>query len=139
MKFYAQDGTQGRQRSPVSITGSVSEDNVKDPKALAKLVRDLQSSVRALQVAQKPDYTEFAVTLAVGKDLSLNHAYGSPVRWYVVDWADSKASATPVALLLRRQQSKCTPDLLYLANGTTVTGVAVIRVEPCQNAITYDV
>lgn len=139
MKFYNQDGTLGRMRSPVSVAGSVSEDNVKDPQALAKLIRDLQSSVRSLQAAQKPDYTEFAVNLVVAQDIRLNHGYGCPVRWYVVDWADATTDATAVGPQLRRLQANCTPDSLYLTNGTTVIGTVVIRVEPCQNAITYDV
>src|SRR5688572_16992309 len=91
MKFVDKNGTLAKARRFVSGLRSVSEDLL-DPTKLAELFRDAFGKLAALEAKIGPEATEFEKAVSNGgATVTLQHGFGCPVRWSVVDWKGAAA------------------------------------------------
>ena len=93
MRFVNVRGILQKARRYVSYGGSVQEDEVKDPRKLAEVIRHLQKRVADVEVRTPPEGLEFEVDLgADGEQVRLAHNLKGPVRYYVTHWKQSELS-----------------------------------------------
>lgn len=128
MRFVNAAGLICKSRRFVSGGGSVQDEEVKDPKKLAELIRQMQKRITELETLTPPEPIEFEVDVGYGGVVTeLYHNFGSPVRWFVVGWSPIGGYGWPVdgPRLVRSHAS--TSNLLVLKSYTP--GKAIIRVE----------
>lgn len=135
MRFVGIAGTIAKVRRFVSGSASVQDEDVKDEKKLAEILRHTLLRVTELEARLPPEGVEFEVAVGnLGSTTSLFHNLGQPVRWWVTCWTRPvEQGAYPVT----------GPDLIQDASSDTTTlvlqsytaGRAVIRIEPSVGAM----
>jgi hypothetical protein len=138
MRFIDRLGNVSRARRSVSGTASVQDEEVKSHVKLAEVLRGLLRRITELEAKTPKEATEFEVDLVSAGDIvTLSHKYGVPVRYYVVTWTrlSNPASAFPANPPNFVMQS--TSDINNLVLKGTVSGRAIIRVEPAQSGIGF--
>lgn len=107
-----------RQAEPDEV---VSEEDVKDAPKLSRLLMRLLKDVAGLRRRFAPrsvDYEDLRV-LSTTTTLRLPHGFGARVRWWLVDWAPTSASANYVPLLA----ASATTDLNTLVLTNITVGI----------------
>lgn len=127
MRFFDINGVLAKARRFVSISSSVSESDVTDPKKLAELLKNLVSQVGKLENKSTPEAVEYELDVSNGgTKVRIRHGFNSPVRFYVTHWSNSSGAPSLV------WDTTSTPDLLVLKS--YVSGRAIVRIEPVQAA-----
>lgn len=132
MRFIGKDGTPGRVRR--STRDGLSFDDVANPEALTRVIRELVQKVADLEAASPREGTEFEVEVAGAADVvRLPHGYDGNVRWIVVDWAPVVGPPATVPAnvpnFYRDHVNSTSNELVLLSYEA---GKAVIRVEPSE-------
>ncbi len=91
MKFVDINGTIQRARRYLSRQHSVSEDDVKDGRKLADILREIGLRSQETEARIPPEPMEFEVDLEVGEQVLLQHNFNAPVRWYVTQYQTSES------------------------------------------------
>lgn len=112
--------TKSTRRQSASAAGIVGDNPT--PQQLATELRRLASRVQELEAAKAPFWIEFEVSCPAAGTVTIEHGFGCPVRFYVVNWR--AAAANPPVL---RENSASTTKTLVLNSQNA--GRAVIRVE----------
>ncbi len=130
MRFIGITGVIAKVKNAVSSAASVSEDDVKQSKKLAEILRQTLLRVSALEARMPPDGTEFEVEVSTaGATVTLQHKYSQPVRWWVTVWTRPvSGGAYPTIDPVLVQDASSDANTLVLRS--YVAGRAVIRVEP---------
>lgn len=97
----------------------VTEEDVKDPPRMVRLLMRILRDIATLKRRWAPRRIDFEGIVANGTH-RLEHGFGGPVRWWVVEW-DGAAAAHFY------KDTSSTNDTLALVS--TVAGNAIIRVE----------
>ncbi len=129
MRFVDVNGVLRRARRYVSGSGSVQDEEVKNPQKLAEIIRQMQKRISEIESVTPPEPIEFEVTLGYGGAVtSLLHNLNGPVRWYVTEWTHASGLAHPVEPPILVRSTLTTNRILALKS--YVPGRAVIRIEP---------
>jgi hypothetical protein len=108
------------RRRAGSVDDQITEEGVGDPRKLSHVITRLLATVRGLERIQRKPFQDFAITPAGSGTISVNHRFGSDVRWYLVDWTGAAAPNL-------RRSSSTTADVLVLDSGAA--GAGILRVE----------
>ncbi len=121
----AADGTVTRLDGRADAEEIITDDDVKEPAKLTRLLSRILSNVAALKRVSAPRRLDFedVVVSTAGASVPLQHNLNGRVRWSVVDWE----CATNVAPILRKDATNTTASTLVLLS--YVAGTATIRVE----------
>lgn len=130
MRFVGITGLLAKVKRFVNRNASVQDEDVKDEKKLAEILRTTLLRVSELESRLPPDGIEFEVAVSTaGAVVSLFHNLGQPVRWWVTCWTrpvEQGAYPTTAPILVQDAAS----DTNTLVLKSYVAGRAVIRVEP---------
>jgi hypothetical protein len=102
----------------------VTEEQVQDPKQLARLVQDHRKAVAALKRRWQPIFVEHEDVSVDGTGTTkyrFPHKLGKRVRWWPVDWADATAGPRLV------KDDDTDEDTLVLVSYTA--GTLTLRIE----------
>ena len=120
---YAIDGRRGKVDV---IRKPVTEDQVSDPKTLAKIMSDMRDDIAAARRAADGSWAEFEdiVVGTSGAAVSLAHGMGGRVRWWVVDCNDNGILN---GISIKKDPNASTDSVLVLKSYVALT--VTIRVE----------
>ena len=111
---------QSTRRQSSSSSGIVGDEPT--PQQLANEIRRLATRVQELEASKPTFWIEYEVSCPAAGTVTIEHGFGCPVRFYVVNWRAS--AANPPVL---RENSASTTRTLVLNSQNA--GRAVIRVE----------
>jgi hypothetical protein len=136
MRFFDVNGVLQKARRFVSGNGNVFDDDVKDQRKLAELLRSAFKRLTDIESTVGPEPTEFAVNVpSGGLIVELAHNMNGPVRFFTTYWLHQDNSTSPIygpALVV-----DSTSDDNTLRLRSYVAGRAVIRVEQAQSGLDY--
>ncbi len=121
----SRDGTVTRLDGRADAEEVITEDDVKEPAKVTRLLSRILSNIAALKRVSAPsrfDFEDVAVSTS-GASVTLQHNINGRVRWWVVDWE----CVTNAAPILRKDATNTTASTLVLLS--YVAGTATIRVE----------
>lgn len=135
MKFVGITGLIARAKRFASGASSIQDEDVKDEKKLAEILRATLRRLSELEAKSAPEGVEFEVALVGAAGLvSLAHNLGGPVRWWVTVWTRPvDGGAYPPAAPILVQDASSDKDTLVLQSSTV--GRAIIRIELASGVI----
>lgn len=130
MKFIGINGLYAKAKRFLSASASVLDEDVKDEKKLAEILRMLGRRITELEAKSGPEGIEFEIaTVGSAGLISLLHNLNGPVRWWVTCWTRPVSQgAYPTTAPILVQDASSTSNVLVLRSSTV--GRAVVRVEP---------
>lgn len=135
MKFIGIDGVYAKAKRFLGSSVSVLDEDVKDAKKLAEIIRVLGRRITELESRLGPEGIDFEVaTVGSAGLISLNHNMNGPVRWWVSCWTRPKSQgAYPTTAPILVQDATSDSNTLVLRSSTV--GRAVVRIEPASGTM----
>ncbi len=138
MRFVGITGLFAKAKRFASGAASVQDEDVKDVKKLAEILRSTLRRLSELEAKSPPEAMEFEVATGgiAGAPVSftINHNLGGPVRWWVTTWTRPvSGGAYPGTNFILVQDASSDANNLVLKSSTT--GRAIIRVELASGVI----
>lgn len=130
MKFVDINGALAKVRRFLSHGQSVRDEDVKDEKKLAEILRSILARLSELEASVPPEAIEFEIATNGAAGLhSLKHGFGGPVRWWVTMWTRGVSGASyPTFAPILVQDATTDANTLVLRSSAIAR--AIVRIEP---------